>query len=585
MRKPILFIIVLFLSLCIIFCATSATAAVNYLHQAQTLKTMGLFWGTEKGLELQKTATRAEASVMMVRLLGKEDYALKTNLHHPFKDVPAWASPYIGYLYKSGLAKGKSNTYYGSADIISADQFTTYILRALDYNDGAGDFLWSNALNKFLTLKVLPTSEVEYFSALAKDYELTRDDLVGLCYNGLFAKLNSSNITLLQKLYVIDEVISDDRIQLAIDNDQRIAEALGQIAPSANDDIALSLSAEQIYKKCSPAVFYIKVYDDNKKHISSGSGFFINSGGMAVTNYHVIEDGYSADVKLADGKTYAVSKVIGYDKKLDIAVLKIDGSNFPYLFQANSDLLSSGQQIFTISSPLTLENSISEGIISSPQRKVDNIDYIQITAPISQGSSGGALLNNQGLVIGITTGAFEGGQNLNVAIPINLVNQISLSTNLTLAQVTKRENPSSTISDTIAELPEVGDNIFEEIEPNDDSQTSDYITNGTTVKGTLSNAYDEDIFKFTIDKTSNLIMLLISDSIHINNVIIGLYLEKNDGSFQLIDVSSMNYSEGIQEITTSISKPGTYYWRVLYDTQNAVEMPYDAWYIMYYAFI
>jgi S1-C subfamily serine protease len=560
--------------------ASVASAAEDYTGQAQTLKTMGLFLGTDKGLELQKTATRAEAAVMMVRLLGKEDYAKNAKLQHPFKDVPSWADTYVGYLYKSGLTKGQSASVFGSHDNITADQYTTYILRALDYDDSKGDFAWDQALTKYITSSQLTADESQYFSSLSSKQALSRNDLVAFSYKALFATLKDSSITLLQKLYIIDEVVSPVRMQLAQQNDSRIAQLIGDISPST--DKAKPLTAMQIYEKCSDAVFYIKVYDANKHLIASASGFFINAKGLAVTNYHVIENAHSAEIKLSDNKTYNVSKVLGYDKNKDIAILQINADIPTYLKQGDSHNLYSGQQIYTISSPLSLQNSISEGIIGSPQRIVAGQTYIQITAPISSGSSGGALLNEQGEVIGITTGGFEGGQNLNVAIPIHELANIPLSSHLTLSQMTEKEKPAP---DPTTTIPAVGDKIYEEEEPNNDSRNSNFITNGTTVRGELADAYDEDIYCFSANQAGRLIMALTCNPIHLNNIAVGLYWQRSVGYFQLIDIASINYENNIHKIDTNINAGGTYYLRIIYDTSKADNMYPYAWYMMYYALI
>ncbi|WP_206460131.1 trypsin-like peptidase domain-containing protein [Anaerovorax sp. IOR16] len=185
-----------------------------------------------------------------------------------------------------------------------------------------------------------------------------------------------------------------------------------------------SLNAEQIYDKYSPAVFYIEIYDSNSNAIGSGSGFFIDSKGIALTNFHVIEDAYSAKIKTQDGKTYTIEGVYDFNKTLDIAKIKINGSGFPYLPIGDSSKVIAGSETFAIGSPLGLDNTISQGIVSNANRVLDGISYIQTTAPISQVSSGGALFDKNGKVIGITSGYFLEGQNLNIAIPINNTKQL-----------------------------------------------------------------------------------------------------------------------------------------------------------------
>ena len=98
--------------------------------QAQMLYDLGLFKGTDKGFALEKSMTRAEASVMLTRLLGAEKTALAGNRKHPFTDVPQWADKYVGWLYQNGLTKGVSATLYGSQRNVTCDQYCIFLTRA-----------------------------------------------------------------------------------------------------------------------------------------------------------------------------------------------------------------------------------------------------------------------------------------------------------------------------------------------------------------------------------------------------------------------------------------------------------------------
>jgi len=190
-----------------------------------------------------------------------------------------------------------------------------------------------------------------------------------------------------------------------------------------------ALNAEQIYKRCTPAVFYIEVYNAAGKATASGSGFFIDSNGTAVTNYHVIEGASTAKIMRADNKTwYNVAGVYDYSKANDWAVLKIEGSGFPYLPKGDASTVVGGAPVFAIGSPKGLENTISEGIISNPSRRMDGVEYIQTSAPISHGSSGGALINKYGQVIGITSAGIDEAENIGFALPITVVNGYKSST-------------------------------------------------------------------------------------------------------------------------------------------------------------
>ena len=116
---------------------------------AETLKTLGLFLGSDKGFELERVPSRLEEVVMLIRLLGKEQEAKSGSWTHPFTDVPPWADKYIGYAYENNLANGMSATEFGTG-AATAQMFATFVLRALGYNDsaakGAVDFTYDGAV-------------------------------------------------------------------------------------------------------------------------------------------------------------------------------------------------------------------------------------------------------------------------------------------------------------------------------------------------------------------------------------------------------------------------------------------------------
>jgi S1-C subfamily serine protease len=176
--------------------------------------------------------------------------------------------------------------------------------------------------------------------------------------------------------------------------------------------------------KLNSGVVLIKTFGPYGLDLGSGSGTIISPDGLIVTNYHVIDIATEALVILADNLVYPVTGVYYYSVDQDIAILKIGGINLPALTIGDSDKLELGQEIVTIGSPLGLQNSISTGIISGLNRVYENQSYIQITAPISPGNSGGALLNYRGELVGIPTWQFHLGQNLNMAIPVNEIKNV-----------------------------------------------------------------------------------------------------------------------------------------------------------------
>ena len=181
------------------------------------------------------------------------------------------------------------------------------------------------------------------------------------------------------------------------------------------------LTAEQIYKLASPAVFFIEIYDKSDAIIKTGSGFFITDTGVAVTNNHVVTGAYSAKITTDDGEVYDVAGIYDYDRKKDIALIRIEGEGFPYLEFADSEKLQTGATVYTLGSPLGLQASYSRGIVSQALREIEGTEYIQIDAPISSGSSGGALLDAHGRVVGVTSATAVGAQNINLSVPINFI--------------------------------------------------------------------------------------------------------------------------------------------------------------------
>ena len=153
---------------------------------------------------------------------------------------------------------------------------------------------------------------------------------------------------------------------------------------------------------------------------------FISSDGKALTNHHVVEDAYSAKVMTNDGKVYNVSGYYDAQASIDMALIQVDGKGFPYLSLGDSTKIAAGQTVFAIGSPKGLDDTISQGIISNANRVLDGLGYIQMTAPISSGSSGGALINDQGLLIGLNKATYRDAQNLNLAIPIHRYKELAV---------------------------------------------------------------------------------------------------------------------------------------------------------------
>lgn len=177
------------------------------------------------------------------------------------------------------------------------------------------------------------------------------------------------------------------------------------------------LSGQEIFKRYSPAVFM--VYTSTGYEYFQGSGFFVSSDGVAVSNYHVFEGtSMGAEViVLSDGTQLKLDKVIAKDKDNDLMVFRVASSrnNFSYIPVSNRQV-QVGEKAYAIGSPKGLENTFSSGEIS--QLRGNNV--IQINVPIDHGSSGGALINEYGEVIGVTSGGYDtSGANLNFAVSVD----------------------------------------------------------------------------------------------------------------------------------------------------------------------
>lgn len=156
--------------------------------------------------------------------------------------------------------------------------------------------------------------------------------------------------------------------------------------------------------------------------IGTGSGIMIGKAGYILTNNHVACGGMYYSVRIEDDEEiYRTDEVIKYNPVLDLAVIRIDRELNPLPIYNGKKGLVRGQRVVAIGSPLGLFNSVSDGIISG-FRVIDDVDMIQFTAPTSHGSSGGAVLNMYGQVIGISTAGIDSGQNLNLAMGYECIN-------------------------------------------------------------------------------------------------------------------------------------------------------------------
>ncbi len=195
------------------------------------------------------------------------------------------------------------------------------------------------------------------------------------------------------------------------------AKPVSTVKPSAAAKSASTeeKSFEQLALLASSVVL-IGIHDKKGDMLGTGSGIMIGTGGYILTNSHVASGGSFYSIRIEEDETvYSTDELIKYNSVLDLAVLRIEKRLRPLPIYSGKKKLVRGQKVVAIGSPLGLFNSVSDGIISG-FRKIDGVDMIQFTAPTSHGSSGGALLNMYGEVIGISTAGFDNAQNINLAV-------------------------------------------------------------------------------------------------------------------------------------------------------------------------
>lgn len=253
----------------------------------------------------------------------------------------------------------------------------------------------------------------------------------------------------------------DNNEQRTFEEKQAAATHFAQVNYSSSSEMPAMLDFRYAAKRTTPAVVHIKTsyaprqvsrqdqynpfrdffgdqfspFGQQQPSESSGSGVIISDDGYIVTNNHVIDDGDKIEVVMADKQSYT-AKVIGTDPSTDIALLKIDQNNLPFISFGNSDSVEVGQWVLAVGNPFNLESTVTAGIVSAKGRNINllrNRDssaveaFIQTDAAVNPGNSGGALVNTNGDLIGINsaiatpTGTFAG---YSFAVPVNIVSKV-----------------------------------------------------------------------------------------------------------------------------------------------------------------
>ena len=175
-----------------------------------------------------------------------------------------------------------------------------------------------------------------------------------------------------------------------------------------------------IAKTALASTVLVVMEDANGQLLSSGSGFFVERGIIA-TNLHVVDGVFRGYVKrVGRDKKYSITSIVAMDSQQDLALIRIMDVSAPILSLGNSDRIQIGEPVYAVGNPKGyLEGTFTEGVVSGVREFQIGSRRIQISAPISEGSSGGPVLNSKGEVTGVAVSRLTEGQNLNFAIPSN----------------------------------------------------------------------------------------------------------------------------------------------------------------------
>ncbi len=206
-------------------------------------------------------------------------------------------------------------------------------------------------------------------------------------------------------------------------------------ATAAPAPAPVNLTNEELFRLKAPSVVLLQVFDQSGQITKTGSGFVASPDGTVITNYHVIRGAYSGKAVFQNGSTADVLGVLGYSSTQDLAAIRLNVSPAEPLELGDSDRVEVGDRVIAIGSPLGLQNTISDGLVSALRG-----GQIQTSAPISPGSSGGPFFNQRGQVIGVAVSSISEAQNLNFVVPINLAKPYLTDTTLTALSVVTAQN-------------------------------------------------------------------------------------------------------------------------------------------------
>lgn len=378
--------------------AVSSAAALEGESQraAETLADLGLIDAVPSKEALSAPVSRLQAVKLLVALSGTDAAKL-----------PSGPQDYA-------VAQGWVTVTSGQKDPVPTGEFCAALLRLLGYEG----FTDGNAA-LFARRVALTSRDYGETLTLGELYQLVRDAL---------AFPDKDGVSIAERL-VEKGLCTQAQIQAFFPEE---------------------LTARQAADRHMAAAFRLDVYYTEKayrndRRSNGGSGFFVSADGLAVTNYHTIENAVLATVNLITGETFPVEKVLFYDADADLALLRISRTStdktevpfFSWLEIAQEPSLRRGDTVYALGAPLSLTLSISDGVVSATDHEVAQFGYpcIVNTADISHGSSGGALLNTLGHVVGVTSGAYSAGNNMYISVPLTPI----LEADWTVEGVTLKE--------------------------------------------------------------------------------------------------------------------------------------------------
>ena len=369
------------------------------------LYTLGLL--SDTSYRPKDPATRLYAVTILVKLSGltaaEESAASKASTVR-FTDVSATSADVVRCAAGKGWVSGVSADHFAPDRTVTANAWYTMLLRMLGYSDKAGEFMVGQAPQ--FARRIGVTTQLVTGS-------LTRGQLLECVRDVLPAAYRSGGT-------VVSHLVEKGTCSQAAVN------ALGLSNPT--------LTARQAADRYMPAVFRLSLFDtqeavETNESTAEASGFFISPDGIAVTCYHAIDGTIKALATLVTEESYEVERVLWYDVDIDLAVLKVSKTSteraatsaFAYLNLTGSEDVRPGDIVYTLGNPLGYGLAVSDGVVSAVDRVVERYAQpcIMNTADISQGSSGGALLNEYGHVIAVTSGAYRSGNNMYLAVPVD----------------------------------------------------------------------------------------------------------------------------------------------------------------------